>query len=297
MDKKCYIGAAGWSYKDWEGIVYPSTKKKNFSQLKYISKFFNTVEINSSFYRPPAPHTTKNWVKLVAENLNFSFSCKLWQKYTHDRKTLPTLNDEKMVKSGLDPLLESGKLGALLVQFPWSFKNEKENREWLDKIIELFKNYRPVIEVRHLSWNNPEVFEYLKNKKVGFANIDQPVIGKSLTLSAKATSNIAYLRLHGRNYKNWFKDSANAVSRYDYLYNESELSDISDIISNLIENNPKTYIIFNNHYRGQAIANALQTLFFIEKRKVSVPPTMVDAFPALKKIALEEEHQGQLSIF
>jgi len=297
MDKKYYIGPAGWSYKDWEGIVYPSIKAKNFHHLKYISKFFNTVEINSSFYRPSAPHTTKNWIKLVAENLNFSFSCKLWQKYTHDRKTLPIQNDEKIVKSGLDPLLESGKLGALLVQFPWSFKNIKESREWLDKVIELFKNYHPVIEMRHLSWNNPEVFEYLKDKKVGFANIDQPVIGKSLKLSAMATSDVAYLRLHGRNYKNWFKNNVKAASRYDYLYNESELSDISDVISNLIENSPKTYIIFNNHYRGQAIANALQTLFFTEKQKVSVPPTIVDFFPVLKEIALKENHHEQLSIF
>ena len=154
MANKFYIGPAGWSYKDWEGIVYPQTKAKNFHRLKYISNFFNTVEINSSFYRPPSAQTTKNWISLVQDNAEFSFTYKLWQRFTHHRQTYPSIEDEKAVKTGLDPLMENDKLGTMLIQFPWSFKNNKDNREWLDRVINLFKHYHPVIEVRHISWND-----------------------------------------------------------------------------------------------------------------------------------------------
>lgn len=297
MRNNYYVGPAGWSYKDWEGIVYPPKKEKNFQPLKYISQYFNTVEINSSFYRPPTAQTTQHWIALVAENPKFSFTYKLWQEFTHNRHIFPSGDKEKLVKAGLDRLLECEKLGALLIQFPWSFKNMPDNRDWLNKVIELFGRYHPVVEVRHQSWNSQDFFNDLKDKNVGFANIDQPVIGKSIALSAISTSDVAYLRLHGRNYENWFKDNVDAAARYDYLYQAAELSDLSATINLLIENNPKTYIIFNNHYRGQAIANALQTKFLLEKQTIPVPLSLILYFPELSQITMRAEQPEQISIF
>jgi len=297
MIDKCYIGPAGWSYKDWEGVVYPAPKPKGFHQLEYISSFFNSVEINSSFYRPPTDKTTIDWIHRVTHNRHFLFTYKLWQNYTHLRDPFPSAADEKSVKSGLDPLADNNKLGALLMQFPWSFKNTSENVAYIDKLLRLFAHYHPVIELRHGSWNDDNFFDYLKNKNCGFANIDQPVIGDSINLAAIVTSPIGYLRYHGRNYQHWFKDGQPAAARYDYLYSENELADFQTIIGSLIENSAKTFIIFNNHYRGQAIANALQTMFLIDKEKIAVPATMFAHFAELAKIAKSESLPDQMNLF
>jgi len=295
---KVYIGPAGWSYKDWEGIVYPSQREKNFDQLAYLDRFFNVIEINSSFYRPPAVQSTLKWVERVKNNPKFQFTYKLWQAYTHDRENFPGAAQEKMVKQGLDVLKLHDKLGALLIQFPWSFKNTPENREWLEQVIDLFRDYVPVVEVRHDSWNREEFFTFLNESSAAFANIDQPVIGNSIGLTSITSNKLSYLRLHGRNFKNWFSKDADVASRYDYLYSEEELSRIKDTIENMIENSPKTYIIFNNHYRGQAIVNALQTKFLMDGNMVDTPANLIEAFPLLKKISkIKHQEMGQTSLF
>lgn len=297
MQNKLYIGPAGWSYKDWEGIVYPAKKDKQFNHLKYLVQYFNTIEINSSFYRPPNAQTTHKWIDISNENPDFLFTYKLWQEFTHNPQS-PVSNDkEKYVKNGLDPLVNNDKLGALLIQFPWSFKFSKSSMERLEKIVSKFIDYNPVIEVRHSSWNTNEFYNFMHTKKIGFANIDQPVIGDSLEMTNKTTSHISYLRLHGRNYENWFKQDANAVSRYDYLYHENELREIASVIESLIENSSKTFIIFNNHYRGQAIANALEAMFITQNQPVAIPGSMFETYPSLKNIAVNKSPKGQISLF
>lgn len=295
---KVYIGPAGWNYKDWEGIVYPAKAEKNFDQLAYLARFFNVIEINSSFYRPPAAHTTLKWVDRVKNNPEFTFTYKLWQAYTHKRENFPDSTREKTVKQGLDVLKENNRLGAVLVQFPWSFRNTAENQQWLKKVIDLFKDYNPVVEVRHGSWNEKTFFAFLNDNGVSFANIDQPVIGDSIGLTSFGSEQFSYLRLHGRNFKNWFAKDADVASRYDYLYSEEELSKIKDVIAAMIENSPKTYIIFNNHYRGQAIVNSLQTMFLMDSKQVDAPVNLIEAYPFLKKISrIKEYDMGQTYLF
>lgn len=293
-----YVGPAGWNYKDWEGIVYPTLPAKGFDPLVFLAQLFNVIEINSSFYRPPAVHAVRNWVQRVKHRADFNFTYKLWQAYTHERSGFPGTNEEAMVKSGLDVLMSAQRLGAVLIQFPWSFKMTPENFAWLQKVVDTFRDYCPVVEVRHGSWNSPAFFDYLQEAGAGFANIDQPVIGNSIGLTALGARRVGYLRLHGRNYKNWFASDADAASRYDYLYSESELQSIKDVIEKLIEESPKSYIIFNNHFRGQAIANALQTMFLMEGRRLDVPASLVETYPFLKKIAKETAREsGQASLF
>ncbi len=295
---KVYIGPAGWNYKDWEGIVYPAKVDKNFDQLVYLAQFLNVIEINSSFYRPPAVQTALKWIERVKHNPEFSFTYKLWQAYTHERESFPDSVKESMVKQGLDVLRTADRLGAVLIQFPWSFKNTPENQQWLEKVIELFRDYNPVVEVRHGSWDDKNFFAFLNDSGAAFANIDQPTIGDSIGLTSLSSEKFSYLRLHGRNFKNWFAKDADAASRYDYLYSEAELSSIKDAIAKMIENSPKTYIIFNNHYRGQAIVNALQTMFLIDGNQVDAPANLVEAYPLLKKIAKSKDHDtGQAALF
>ena len=211
------VGPAGWSYKDWEGVVYPQKPGKAFDPLEYLARFFDTIEINSSFYRPPAPTTTKAWATRVAENKKFVFTAKLNRVFTHERGKA-TKKDEKEYRQGMDVLAKAGKLGSVLLQFPWSFKNTEDDRVYLAKLLGKFSDYPLVLEVRHASWNTPEVYEWLEERDVGICNIDQPVFKKSIRPQALTTSPVGYVRLHGRNYKDWFREKALPHERYDYLY-------------------------------------------------------------------------------
>jgi len=280
------VGPAGWSYTDWEGIVYPHHKLRGFHEAAYLAQFFDTIEINTSFYSPPRAEVVKAWVARIAFNPNFKFSAKLWKRFTHERNA--NLQDEKTFKQGLAPLLSEGRLGALLLQFPWSFRNTPENHEFLSGLIMQFMEYPLVLEVRHSSWNRPEVFEWLAGQGVGFCNIDQPVIGQSITPSARATAPVGYVRLHGRNYEHWFTANEHPEERYNYLYSQAELEPWVARIQNIARHTDVTFVITNNHFQGKAIANALQLIRLIRNQPVRVPETLREFYPELEKIASPE---------
>ncbi|OQX88845.1 hypothetical protein B6D60_00930 [candidate division KSB1 bacterium 4484_87] len=293
-----YIGPAGWSYKDWEGIVYPAASPKSFDRLSFLSQYFNTIEINSSFYRPPTEKVVSNWLRRVSDRPDFLFTAKLWQRFTHERGQFPGDEEIRLVKNGIELLKQENRLGALLIQFPWSFQKTSDNWDWLRRIIDLFRDFEPVVELRHNSWLEPEFFNYLKEENVGFANIDQPVIGASIPLTDYATSSVAYVRFHGRNEKNWFDSNADAASRYDYLYTLEELEDIRKKIETVIEVSPKTFLIFNNHFRGQGIANAFQLQYLFDGEKKALPADFLQYYPNLEKIAGQrKDRKGQISLF
>ncbi len=297
MKSTVYIGPAGWMYRDWEGIVYPSHKDKKFDPLVYLSKYFNTIEINSPFYRPPAVHTAKKWAERIGSSEDFLFTYKLWQNYTHQFEHFPGEHDEFMVKQGLDVLKSKERLGALLIQFPWSFKKSNENYDWLGKILHKFKDYSPVVEIRHESWNEQSFFDFLKDAGASFANIDQPETAHSIGLTAITSKDTSYLRLHGRNSRNWFANDATVASRYDYLYQPEELESVKAAVESLFENSSKTFIIFNNHYRGQAVTNALQMMYLLENEPVSAPTDLVSFYPQLKPVTNTVSDIGQTSLF
>ncbi len=277
------IGPAGWSYPDWEGIVYPPRKPRAFHAAGYLAQFFDTIEINTTFYHPPGAKTVKDWVRRVEYNRNFKFTAKLWHGFTHDRDA--GRQDEKVFKECLAPLAEAGRLGALLLQFPWSFKNTKENREYLGGLFMQFMEYPLVLEVRHSSWNQPEIFQMLADLGVGFCNIDQPVIGRSVAPSDRATAPVGYVRLHGRNYEQWFTSREQTAERYNYLYSMQELEPWAEKVKNVAGRTDATYVITNNHFEGKAVANALQLVKLVLNQSVRVPETMLGRYPDLEKIA------------
>jgi len=282
------IGPAGWSYKDWEGVVYPQKPGKNFDPLAYLARFFNTIEINSSFYRPPTPSTTESWARRVASNKSFSFTAKLHRLFTHERGKA-TRKDEKEFRDGMAPLMKAGKLGGLLLQFPWSFKNTDEDRVYLGKLLEQFSDYPLVLEVRHTSWNNESVYEWLEERGVGICNIDQPVFSRSIRPDARTTSPIGYVRLHGRNYQNWFRDKAPRDERYNYLYSLDELDPWLTRIKQVSKQTRETYVITNNHFRGQAVVNALEIKAAVEEHDVPGPAPLFEHYARLKDSATKDE--------
>jgi len=291
-----FIGTAGWSYKDWEGIVYPEKKESHFHALTYLAQFTNVVEINSTFYRIPAMHIALSWTKRISHNPEFLFSVKLHQIFTHQRKDF-SQKDVDDFKFGIEPLRAKDKLAAILIQFPWSFANTTSHLDYLAKLFKQFSGYSLAIEVRHSTWNHEIFYKLLEDFRVCFCNIDQPQIGKSIKPSAIATTpELSYVRLHGRNYENWFKKDAGRDDRYDYLYKANELDDWVKRIKELGNKSEKVLVITNNHYRGQALANALQIKNKITGEKLNIPLSLLKTYPLLKDIA-EKIKSGQYNLF
>jgi uncharacterized protein YecE (DUF72 family) len=274
------LGPAGWLYKDWEGIVYPKEKPKDFDPLRYIADFFDTVEINSSFYGPPVPKTTSSWVRRVKDHHEFRFSAKLWKRFTHERDKAWTTGEVDQVRKGFDVMMDTGKLGAVLLQFPWSFKRTEANREWLSDVMRTFGVYPLVVEVRHTSWLAPEFLATLEEEGVGFVNIDQPLYRNSIGPSTHVTSRVGYVRVHGRNYKDWFRDKAGVEQRYNYLYKPAELEPWVERAKDMAESpgTQEVYVITNNHYKGKAVANALMMKSMLTGERVPVPEGVFEAY-------------------
>ncbi len=277
------VGPAGWSYADWEGIVYPAHKPRGFHEAEYLAEFFDTIEINTSFYQPLRPEISRAWVRRVERNPQFKFTAKLFKAFTHERNA--GREDEKAFKQGLAPLAEAGRLGALLLQFPWSFRNTRENHEYVSGLFVQFMEYPLVLEVRHSSWNQPEIFAWLAEASVGFCNLDQPVIGRSVGPTERATAPVGYVRLHGRNYENWFTAREHAGERYDYLYTLEELAPWVERIRKVAAQTEATYVIANNHFEGKGVANALELIHLLRSEPVRVPETLTGRYPELEKIA------------
>lgn len=288
------VGTAGWSYKDWDGVVYPPGLKRRQHPVEYLAQFVDCIEINSSFYGHIRPEVAKLWCrKAAAANPRFQFTAKLNKAFTHSPIAVvqPTssetiranADDEQLAKQGLDVLAQEGKLGALLVQFPVSFKNTNENRDWVEAVIQKFKQYPLVAEVRHSSWNNEGILRYFAEKGVAFCNIDQPKLGQSLHPTEHVTSAVGYVRLHGRNYREWF-DSDNRDDRYNYLYTKDELEGWKERITRIAEKAEKTYAVANNHFRGQAAVNAIQLKRMLGQ-EAKAPDVLVKQYPELRESA------------
>lgn len=285
--KKIRVGPAGWSYKDWEGLVYPQKSGAKFDPLEYLARFFDTIEINSSFYRPFTPSTANSWARRVGGAADFTFTAKLNRVFTHERGKA-TEADEKEVREGMDALHSKGKLGAMLIQFPWSFKNTDDDRVYLTKLLDRFKDYPLVLEIRHSSWNNPQIYEWLEELGVGICNIDQPLFERSVSPAALTTSQVGYVRLHGRNYHDWFREKAPRDDRYNYLYSLDELEPWITRIREIAAKTKESYVITNNHFRGQAVVNAIEIKSTLEEERVVAPAPLFKKYPALIDSAIPE---------
>lgn len=291
------VGPAGWSYDDWKGVVYPKPAPKKFDPLGYLAHFFDALEVNSTFYRSQPAKVTRSWASRVAHNPEFRFTAKLHRRFTHERDSAWTKDEVKEAREGLDALMDEDRLGAVLIQFPWSFKRGETEQEWLRDLLETFRGLPLVVEVRHESWNTADFFAELEDRGVGFVNVDQPLFRNSIKPSARTTSHVGYIRVHGRNWKDWFRKNAGRDARYDYLYTPKELKPWAERALELAadEKTREVYVVTNNHFRGQAVANGLQLRAMVEAHPVLVPPPLVEAFPdALRPFIASggAEHEG-----
>lgn len=291
-----YIGTAGWSYEDWEGVVYPQPKPRGFHPLVFLAGLIDIVEVNSTFYRPASAALVLSWVRKLGGRPRFLLSVKLHQVFTHGRREFSG-RDVDDFRPGLDLLELHGRLAALLIQFPWSFVNTPANLEYVGRLLRMFAAYPKAVEVRHASWDEPSFYGLLRENRTAFCNIDQPLFKNSIKPSDTSTSpDVAYVRLHGRNYKNWFREDAGRDDRYDYLYSADELEEWVERIRSLSRQSGRVYVITNNHYRGQALANALQIKNMLSGEKVVVPEALLQKYPVLSDI-VDRIQAGQMDLF
>ncbi len=290
--KPLHIGPAGWSYEDAKGIVHPDRGGK-FDVLAYVSQFFNTLEVNVSFYRFVTARMSDSWVRRVADPDHFLFTYKLNKRFTHERSMPYSAGEAREFKDGLAPAADAGMLGAVLAQFPWSFRHSEESIDHLRRIREDFGEFPLAAEVRHQSWEQPEALEQLREVGVNLCTVDQPHLRSNIRPLDVTTGPIAYVRLHGRNAAKWFAEDIEGWERYDYFYPPEELDEIASHVRNLAASADRIFVIANNHYKGQGAANALQLRHELSGEPVDVPPTMLEHYPVLAEIARPPEPRQQ----
>jgi uncharacterized protein YecE (DUF72 family) len=275
-------GLAGWSYPDWEGIVYPADAPRRFDRLEWVARFVDVVEINSTFYRAPRRRDAAGWVQRVGSHPCFRFCAKLERVFTHDPR-LQTAESERRFKDGIAPLAEGGLLYALLVQYPYSFHNTKENRRRLAQTLTRFGEFRLAVELRHRSWLASDILAFLSARGVALVGIDQPQVGQPVPASLPLTAPFFYVRLHGRNAAEWFRPGAGRDARYDYLYGPAELAPWIARIREAAgpESAAEGVVIANNHFRGQAAANAVEIRGALTAGEVPAPAGLIRTYPRL----------------
>jgi len=290
------VGTAGWAYDDWNGIVYPARPPRGFDRLVSMAQLFDTNEINSTFYRIPPAKMTEAWVRRIEHNPRFVFTAKLFRGFTHERESGDAERDA--FAAAMQPLAEADRLGSLLVQFPMSFHNTEENRRHLETTLDRFADFPLAVEFRHASWDAGDILLLLARRAAAFVNIDQPLFSANLPATGHVTAPVAYFRFHGRNAAKWFGPDSSNEERYNYLYSERELEPWARKIDEASRAASKgVYAILNNHFRGQAVANALQLQALLTGATREVPETLRDHYPALSAATTTAPSEPQKRLF
>jgi uncharacterized protein YecE (DUF72 family) len=296
------VGTSGWSYPSgkgtWNGIFYPVQPARRprgapkFDELSFYAEHFDTVEVNSTFYRVPAVAAVRKWVERTPPG--FEFSLKLYQKFTHpgmfakatgaDPSTLGR-KDVDEFRAAIEPLAEAGKLGALLAQFPASFKNDPESRGYLEWLLKAFRDWPVAVELRHRSWSDDpgRTADLLGEFGAALAQIDEPKFKTSIrqTLMPNVRS-FYYLRLHGRNAAQWWKHER-SEDRYNYLYTADELKPFAEAAKTAARQVRKAYLYANNHFSAKSVANAaILKAQLGQDLDGEYPPEFVERFPDLE---------------
>jgi uncharacterized protein YecE (DUF72 family) len=306
------VGTSGWSYPSgkgtWNGIFYPAQPSRRprgaakFDELAFYAEHFDTVEVNSSFYRVPSIDMVRKWAERTPRG--FEFSLKLYQKFTHpDMFAKATGGDPSQLggkdvdefRAAIEPLVTAGKLGALLAQFPPSFKNDEESRGYLEWLLRAFREYPIAVELRHRSWSETpaETAELLGEFNAALAQIDEPKFKTSIrqTLLPDVQHrhaggglgrSVYYLRLHGRNAAQWWKHDA-TEDRYNYFYSAEELQPFAAAAKAASREVRKAYLYANNHFSAKSVANAaILKAQLGQELDGEYPPEFVDRYPDLK---------------
>ena len=289
------VGTSGWNYPSgrgtWNGIFYPlaEDRQRGFDELSFYAERFNVVEVNSTFYGQPRPTVTLGWARRTPGD--FEFAVKLYQKFTHPGMTTDATAvspaDVDAFKGGIDPLAAAGKLGPILAQFPASFHHSPEAVAYLDWLLRTFANYSVAVELRHASWSDAaaETRALLGAGHAAWVQIDEPKFDSSIRQDFLVESDLFYLRLHGRNAAQWWEHD-HAEDRYNYHYSAQELAAIASKVRQAQQAAKKAYLLLNNHFSAQSVANATTLKKMLDEPVAApMPAELLKRFPELEGVA------------
>jgi uncharacterized protein YecE (DUF72 family) len=299
------VGTSGWHYPTgvgtWNGLFYPARRGRGFDELAYYAEHFDTVELNSTFYRMPEAPMTADWLRRTPAS--FLFAVKLYQKFTHPDMYLKrdgvsdwdlSRADFDLFRAGIAPLAERARLAAVLVQFPPSFHDGPDARAYLEWLLGGLQAYPVAVELRHRSWSDAAVDTRAILDAFGAAwtLIDEPKFQSSIRQDSRVTlagpAPLAYLRLHGRNAAAWWEHDT-PEDRYNYLYSHDELTPFARAAESTSALQKRVLVYFNNHFSSKAVANAA-----VLKHDLGqiIPGTyteeMVSRYPELREIVRKE---------
>jgi uncharacterized protein YecE (DUF72 family) len=308
------IGTSGWNYPSgkgtWNGVFYPATRSRKagtagFDELRFYAEHFDTVEVNTTFYGQPRADITEGWISRTPPG--FTFSMKLYQKFTHPKmfrdaalKRAPgaegslldllaevTQSDIDEFKAGIEPLAAGGRLGALLAQFPASFKDSPTSRDYLAQVLRAFSDYPIAVELRHKSWSDAigDTVSMLNEFGSAWVQIDEPKFRFSIRQNYLPNiTSFYYMRLHGRNAAQWWRHDK-SEDRYNYLYSPDELTEFSDVAGAAKELVKKSYLYTNNHFASKSVVNAVMLKAQLgQPCDGEYPPDMIERYPEMGKL-------------
>jgi uncharacterized protein YecE (DUF72 family) len=314
------IGTSGWNYPagrgTWNGLFYPTRRPRGFDELSYYAEHFDTVEVNSTFYGEPKESVSRTWVKRTPPG--FEFSLKLHQKFTHPKMyaesarvaarvseplpkalIMPSQADIDSFRRGMDPIASSGRLGALLAQFPPSFKDSPENRDYLAWLLRAFSEYPVAVELRHRTWSDhiADTLTLLNTYQAALTQIDEPKFRFSIRQNLLPNvQGFYYLRLHGRNAAAWWRHER-TEDRYDYLYSAAELKPYAETAVAVRQLVKKMHLYLNNHFAAKSVANAVMIKNQLgEPIEGEYPPEFVERYPDLRDAVRSTPTFGQTSL-
>ena len=317
------IGTSGWNYPagkgTWNGLFYPATRSKKagtagFDELRFYAEHFNTVEVNSTFYGQPRADVTAAWAARTPPG--FEFSLKLYQKFTHPKmfreaalKAAPgsegtlldllaqvTRSDIDDFRAGIEPLASAGKLGAILAQFPASFKDSAASRDYLSQLLRLFGEYSVAVELRHRSWSDAvgETLALLNGFNAAWVQIDEPKFHFSIRQNyLPNVTGFYYMRLHGRNVAQWWRHDK-SEDRYNYLYSGDELKEFAETAGAAKELVKKSYLYTNNHFAAKSVVNTVMLKAQLgEPIEGEYPPELVERYPEIRDLVILSTPKSQ----
>jgi len=321
-----HIGTSGWSYPtgkgSWNGVFYPATRSKRqgtaaFDELRFYSEHFDTVEVNSTFYGQPRPEVTRSWVQRTPPG--FEFSLKLYQKFTHpkmfrqaalerapgaegtllDLLSQVTRSDIDEFRAGIEPLAAAGRFGALLAQFPPSFKDSPHSRDYLAQLLRAFGDYPTAVELRHKSWSDAvgDTLALLNGFGAAWVQIDEPKFQFSIRQNyLPNVRGFYYMRLHGRNAARWWRHDA-SEDRYNYLYSADELKEFAVVAGAAKTLVRKSYLYTNNHFSAKSVVNAVMLKAQLgEPIEGEYPEEMVERYPELGGLVATSRAPSRLPV-
>ncbi len=273
------FGIAGWSYADWRGVVYP---RGCSDTLRHVASFVDFIEINSTFYRLPAPSVASFWAGRIADIGTF-FTAKLPRAITHEGRLDRQLAAE--VRASMQPLCEADRLRMMLAQFSYRFTASGESLAFLRRLAEAFRWVPLALEVRHASWRAPDAQRAVAELGMSLAHLDYPGAFDGAGTAISGSAGTAYFRVHGRNRSAWFSKEAGRDQVYDYLYSQREVAQLEERIEDLARTAETTLVVANNHFHGKAMKLVLELMAWYRGGPQRVPEVMIEAWPELRRIA------------